>query len=225
MNNPGRQVTKTDADQAVAGVRSSLKAVESLQKVLTCLRGFFAPALGKRSGQKRNSTCAAIAKKYGASALQLVKNALAALSEESQTEHQAVLGQLAALGLDVLAVIRSSLKGRRFEVELQRYSLVRQLIARGLHAAALGQSWFLYDSICQLCSPDIVSHDSDQPPTLTLSPPDSTHLDQCGVSLIVGTVLCLVVCSIEAPVSLAVQQLHRLLVPLLQAVPWIRWVA
>jgi hypothetical protein len=76
---------------------------------------------------------------------------LAKITNEQSPALQTAYIELASLGLEGLSVLRSSLKGRPHEVEVQRYMLIRKLVSLACHQQALQQSCLLYNALCCHC--------------------------------------------------------------------------
>ncbi|GBG61044.1 hypothetical protein CBR_g18638 [Chara braunii] len=75
-------------------------------------------------------------------------------SEESdgdwkkQQSFENTVFDLWAVGIDCFEVVRGGLRGRALEVEIQRYNLIRRLVAWRRHAEGLAQGWLLLRSLC-----------------------------------------------------------------------------
>ncbi len=121
------------AEQALADAR------EYLEPVLTAAR------LQQTASSQR------LAKSQSTFVVNLLRVSLAKITNEQSPALQTAYIELASLGLEGLSVLRSSLKGRPHEVEVQRYMLIRKLVSLACHQQALQQSCLLYNALCCHC--------------------------------------------------------------------------
>lgn len=106
--------------------------------------------------------------------------------------------QVATLALQGLDAVRSVLKGRPFEVEVQHYSLVRKLLALKAYSEAEEQGWSLLHALQKLWPAA-----SRKPKKAASSLPDpaavgDASLARQGAAIVVGTVLNLLISTVEA---------------------------
>ena len=130
-------------------VASSLKA-DAAKQALADVRAYLDPVLKAARLQQENPTASSqrLAKSHSTFVVNLLRVSLAKItSEQLQTAYI----ELASLGLEGLSVLRSSLKGRPHEVEMQRYMLIRKLLSLSCHQQALQQSCLLYNALCCQC--------------------------------------------------------------------------
>lgn len=130
-------------------VASSLKA-DAAKQALADVRAYLDPVLKAARLQQENPTASSqrLAKSHSTFVVNLLRVSLAKItSEQLQTAYI----ELASLGLEGLSVLRSSLKGRPHEVEVQRYMLIRKLLSLSCHQQALQQSCLLYNALCCQC--------------------------------------------------------------------------
>lgn len=130
-------------------VASSLKA-DAAKQALADVRAYLDPVLKAARLQQENPTASSqrLANSHSTFVVNLLRVSLAKItSEQLQTAYI----ELASLGLEGLSVLRSSLKGRPHEVEMQRYMLIRKLVSLSCHQQALQQSCLLYNALCCQC--------------------------------------------------------------------------
>jgi hypothetical protein len=108
-----------------------------------------------KNGEKQQHT---LAKEYVPFLVQFIKIGGAKLASiPSKDDHVAVSRadetfSAMLVAIDGLSHFRSQLTGSAFELELQRYGLVRRLMAWKRYSAALLQCEVLFHSLCQLAS-------------------------------------------------------------------------
>ncbi|KAL3692477.1 hypothetical protein R1sor_006128 [Riccia sorocarpa] len=125
------------------------------------LKTYLAPLLASYGTGKENDAkkeLQKLAKEFAPFLLQFLKLAgvrLASLQSSAGPAPNAVADELLssmAIGLDALSQLRLFLTGGSFEIEIQRYGLVRRLMAWKKFSAALAQCQTLFRSLCQLSS-------------------------------------------------------------------------
>lgn len=222
MGRASRKSSASASTEAIKVLDRSNATLDELKAAHACLTGTFA-AVTDATPRQSGIAAAEQAKTLTVLAVQLVKKALIRLSVvRKDCRSGAILGQLAGLGIDVLDACRDTLKGRFFEVELQRYTLARQLAARGIFQEALQQGWLAYIGACKhWAGQDDFDH-TQQPPVPKLAGPKATNYSKESAAVVVGVIVSLVFCSVELPASQASQQLHRLQAPLNCIPSWLR---
>ena len=223
-----RYATASEAAEALQrlGKASQIKELSSL---LAWLTSFFEPALSLVQSavapvqRPKPASVTKLAQTYGPLSVRLVKAALTALADAQQADQQLLLGQLAGLGIDVLERIRSTLQGRYYEVELQRYTLVRQLASKGHFTLASQQGWLVYHSVCHHWVDRCSNSATDQKSQRKLAAPDTVKDSKSSAPIVVGTVLSLLLCCTNAPASSAANELQQLLPALEGVLPWFRY--
>jgi len=133
-------------------VASSLKA-DAAKQALADVRAYLDPVLKAARLQQENPTASSqrLAKSHSTFVVNLLRVSLAKITSEQSPALQTAYIELASLGLEGLSVLRSSLKGRPHEVEVQRYMLIRKLLSLSCHQQALQQSCLLYNALCCQC--------------------------------------------------------------------------
>ncbi|CAM6096994.1 unnamed protein product [Calypogeia fissa] len=128
-----------------------------LEELNRSLKAYLAPLLGI-SGSGVDDKLRTLAKEYVPFLVQLLKICGAKLasfpSRDDSVANSMAEEIFLAMGiaLDGLSILRSQLTGSFFEMELQRYGLVRRLMAWKRYGAALSQSKVLFRSLCRLTS-------------------------------------------------------------------------
>lgn len=154
-----------------------------------------------RSPHDRSTACSQrTAKSYSACVVHLLRNAMSQLNAEKPQALRAVIVQLASLGLEGLSVLRDSLKGKAYEVEVQRYMLLRKLVALKSHSDAVQQAWLLYMALCCQCwqqkDSAMIQADCNSFSAQPLPVADEASNIEIA-SLVIGTVLNLLLSIIE----------------------------
>ena len=180
---------------------------------------------------------AALARVFAPFLVRLVKLAFGLLADwgtlcgDAELHAAAGLAEAGVAGLDAL---RSALRGRPREIEVQRYTLVRRLAARRLHARAAAQAELLHTAICSRwgCADTAAAGKGRSTPLGTvangsaalrcLPRPGDTEAKE-DVAVVIGTVLNLAACGAEGhPGGCSAAALLRLLPALDQLEPWLR---
>ena len=173
----------------------SLEALRLSQKNIST---FLSPLdeIDATSSQKQyNTALKSATTKFGAFLIEVLKETANGLSNPTDPESLEIYINIISKALDSLHVIRSTLKGRQFEVEIQRYSFLRKLVVIQRHHDALQHakcilqcvttSWALQEKQCQeaLAVPALPAPGNSQPPE--------------AVALVAGTVIHLLVCLVD----------------------------
>lgn len=118
-----------------------------LQAVYTSCSALLQPVVASREhhSEKSGETTAALSRQYAPFLVEYLKASFARLREPGLA---LALVQHVVLGINGLEALRSSLKGRPDELEIQRHSLVCRLVALQLYDAAAEQGWQLLRIIC-----------------------------------------------------------------------------
>lgn len=182
---------------------------------------------------------AALARVFAQFLVRLVKLAFGLLADSATCSGDAGLhaaADLAEAGVAALDALRSALRGRPREIEVQRYTLVRRLAARRLHARAAAQAELLHTAICSRWG----DADAGAAGEARIAPsgsgaggcaalpclpqPSNTETKE-DVAVVIGTVLNLAACGAEGhPGGCSAAALLRLLPALDQLEPWLRHV-
>jgi hypothetical protein len=132
-----------------------------LKELNGSLKAYLAPVLEStapakdKNAEKQQHT---LAKVYVPFLVQLIKICGAKLTSiPLKDDHVGVsradeMFSAMTVAIDGLSHFRSQLTGSAFELELQRYGLVRRLMAWKRYSAALSQCEVLFHSLCQLAS-------------------------------------------------------------------------
>ncbi len=132
---------------------ASMLETNAAEQALADVREYLDPVLKAARLQQRNPTAGSqrLAKSHSTFVVNLLRVSLAKITSEQPPALQGAYIELASLGLEGLSVLRSSLKGRPHEVEVQRYMLIRKLVSLACHQQALQQSCLLYNALCCQC--------------------------------------------------------------------------
>ena len=180
---------------------------------------------------------AALARVFAPFLVRLVKLAFGLLADLGTCFDDAELhaaADLAEAGVAALDALRSALRGRPREIEVQRYTLVRRLAARRLHARAAAQAELLHMAICSRWGDADAGAAGDARSTPSGTAAGGSAALQClpqptdtetkeDVAVVIGTVLNLAACGAEGhPGGCSAAALLRLLPALEQLEPWLR---
>ena len=138
------------ADSSVLELVASItpsSSVSCLKDVTAELRAHLRPVL--QTPPACSSKPSTLARQYGKPLIQLIKQAFGCLSQDTPTQAVSVLSELAAVGLQGLSSLRSALRGRPFENEVQRFSLVKRLSSMQQPAEARRHAVLLLQGISQ----------------------------------------------------------------------------
>lgn len=192
--------------KAAAGPHGLLESVSNLtcetaaQQLITDAEGYLQPYLRPAAGPQRSRSAACTpqtAKSCSSFVIHLLRAAMTQLSDHQPPGLRTATIQLASLGLEALSVLRGSLKGKLYEVEMQRYMLLRKLMSLRSYSNAMHQAWLLYKALCCQCwHPMPARPSSDRNCTQPL-PMADTYSNGEVSSLIVGTVLNLLLSIVE----------------------------
>jgi hypothetical protein len=200
---------------------NSLKALklseESIARFLNPLHDNDGPSSRKHSSTALKS----LTTKFGAFLIEVLKESTQCLSRPCDSESLQIYINIVSKLLDSLHVIRSTLKGRHFEVEIQRYAFLRKLVVLQRHDDALlhakcilqcvSTSWGLSAKPCgvALATPPLPAPGNSQAPE--------------AVALVSGTVIHLLVCLMEPSCRDVASSDLMQLAPLLESLaPWLR---
>lgn len=114
------------------------------------LQEFLEPLLSFEAGQAcrdERESLAAFSSRYGPLLIEILKHSNAKLSRPLDSENARGYYSITSVALDGLHAIRSSLQGRPFEVEVQRYALLRKLFALGFFEEAMKQAEIIISSM------------------------------------------------------------------------------
>jgi hypothetical protein len=150
---------------------------------------------------------------------ELTRHALVRLEPLSSDAEQAdVLCSIVALALDQLGSAKPSAKpAKGLETEKLQYNFVRTLVAKQRYEAAVRLGWKLFKA---LCATSKASSCGDTAVPRLLPPP--AHPTKEAINLVVGAVLNLLMCTVEAKTGRGLEgELQLLLQPLADVDPWI----
>ena len=200
MTRLGRQDAAAGPPRLLEDV-ASLTCEASAQQIITDAKNYLEPFLKAAGPQHgRSSACTQrTAKSCSSFVIHLLRAAMAQVTDEQTPGLKKATIQLACLSLEALSVLRVSLKGKPYEVELQRYMLLRKLIYLRSYSNAMHQAWLLYMALCCQCwQPTSALPPSD---CNGASPQPLPMADTCSnteiASLVVGTVLNLLLTIVE----------------------------
>lgn len=182
--------------ESIASITDECGAKQVAAKV----REYLGPVLkADRSEQERLTVCSQqIAKSHSSFVVNLLRISMARVSSEHPPALLTAYVELASLGLEGLSVLRTFLKGRPHEVEVQRYMLLRKLVSLAWYHQALHQAWLLYNALCCQCwqtkAASLTTHSVSGQTTPLLSP--NTSNTEIG-SLVAGTVLNIILSIVE----------------------------
>lgn len=181
---------------------ASILEANAARQALDDVREYLDPVLRAARLQQKNPTASSqrLAKSHSTFVVNLLRVSLAKIASEQAPALQTAYIELASLGLEGLSVLRSSLKGRPHEVEVQRYMLIRKLVSLACHQQALQQSCLLYSALCCQCwhtgrTAAIVMTHSITYRTQPLPRPDDSNSEICN--LVVGSVLNMLLSVVE----------------------------
>ena len=138
------------ADASVLDVVTSITpntSLSCLEDVTAQLTVYFTPLL--RAPAPTPSKPSSLARQFGKPSVQLLKQVFGCLSNKTPATVVPVLSSLAAIGLQSLSCLRSALRGRLFENEAQRFSLVKRLSSMQQPAETRRHALLLLHSISQ----------------------------------------------------------------------------
>ena len=176
---------------------SNLTCEAAAQQIIIDAKGYLEPYLEpllKAAGPQRGRSAACTqrtAKSCSSFVIHLLRAAMIQVTNEQPPGLKEAAIQLASLGLEALSVLRETLKGKPYEVEMQRYMLLRKLMSLMSYRNAMHQAWLLYMALCCQCWQPM----SAQPPSdcngASIQP--LPMADTCSntevASLVIGAVL------------------------------------
>ena len=178
---------------------SEAAARQCLSDAKRYLEPVFKAARGKQNGLAAKDATAW--RPYSAFVVSLSRISSSQITADQPPLLMSAVMQLASLGLTSLSLLRNNLKGKLYEVEVQRYMLVRKLVCLHNYSDAAQQAWLLYTALC--CKPwqpasntAPIDAESMQHSAQRLPEPDTSSHAEVS-SLIVGTVLNLLLSVIE----------------------------
>ncbi len=181
---------------------ASILEANAAKQALADVREYLDPVLRAARLQQRSPTASSqrLAKSHSTFVVNLLRVSLAKITSEQSPALQTAYIELASLGLEGLSMLRSSLKGRPHEVEVQRYMLIRKLVSLACHQQALQQSCLLYNALCCQCwqtgrTAAIVMMHSVTYRTQPLPRPDDSNNEISN--LVVGSVLNMLLSIVE----------------------------
>lgn len=168
------------------------------QQIFTDARSYLEPLL-KPAGGCSTACTQRTAKTYSSFVIHLLRAAMAQVTEHQPSRLTNTIVQLASLSLEALSILRESLKGKPYEVEMQRYVLVRKLVSLRSYRNAMHQAWVLYMALCCQCWQPMSAlppSDCNAVPARPLPVADTCRSKEIA-SLVVGTVLNLLLSVVE----------------------------
>ena len=217
---PKQQSEDLDFQALVSRITPS-SPVSSLRSVTERVQAHLAPVL--TAGDISSSDQSLLARTYAKSLVLLIRLVFGSLNQSTLPAAVAPLSELAATGLQGLSKLRGVLRGRLYETEVQRYTLVKRLNGMQQHAEASRQAVLTLQSI------------SDHWPSKSHSPvpanskelPALSHLDTKTASpeqavIVLGTVLQLYTCVVADPAIRASIQVAALVKTTWAALCWLR---
>lgn len=168
------------------------------QQIVTDARSYLEPLLNSAGGCSTPCT-QRTAKTYSSFVIQLLRAAMAQVTEHQPSCITNTIVQLASLSLEALSILRESLKGKPYEVEMQRYMLVRKLVSLKSYRNAMHQAWVLYMALCCQCWQPMSAlppSDCNAVPARPLPVADTCRSKEVA-SLVVGTILNLLLSVVE----------------------------
>ena len=160
----------------------------TLRTVYNKVERYLQPIVARSDRGQASSTAG---RPYSLFLVQLLKESLARLTNDVLPAVRERLLQLATLGLEGMAAIRTALKGRPHEVEVLRYTLVRRLVLLACFSKAFEQSWLIYCALCHQCwqaSTEMLTCNMDPAKLQSIPFPDRSE-DTEVATLVAGTVL------------------------------------
>ena len=176
---------------------SNLTCVTAAQQIITDTKDYLEPYLApflKAAGPQHGRSAACTqrtAKSCSSFVIHLLRAAMTQVTDERPPGLREAAIQLASLGLEALSVLRGTLKGKPYEVEMQRYMLLRKLMSLRSYSSAMHQAWLLYTALCCQCWQPMPA----QPPSdckgasIQPLPMSDTCSNTEVASLVIGTVL------------------------------------
>lgn len=175
----------------------NLTCETAAQQTITDAKAYLEPYLQpfpKAAGPQpcRSAACTQrTGKSCSSFVIHLLRAAMTQITAEQPPGLKEAAIQLASLGLEALSVLRGTLKGKPYEVEMQRYMLLRKLICLRSYSNAMRQAWLLYMALCCQCWQPM--------PAQPLSDCNGAYMQQLPMadtcsntevaSLVIGTVL------------------------------------
>lgn len=195
----GRQKAAAGPHRLLEGA-INLTCETAAQQVITDAEGYLQPYLRSAAGpqRSRSAVCTSqMAKSCSSFVIHLLRAAMTQLSDNQPPGLRTATVQLASLGLEALSVLRGNLKGKLYEVEMQRYMLLRKLVTLRSFSNAMHQAWLLYTALCCQCWQPMPALSSSDPKLTQPLPMADTCSNSEIASLIVGTVLNLLLSAVE----------------------------
>ena len=176
---------------------SNLTCVAAAQQLIIDAKAYLEPYLEpclKAAGPQLGCSAACTlrtAKSCSTFVIHLLRAAMTQVTDEKSPGLREAVIQLASLGLEALSVLRGTLKGKPYEVEMRRYMLLRNLMSLKSYSNAMRQAWLLYMALCCQCWQPMAAQppsDCNGASTQPLPMADTCSNSEVA-SLVIGTVL------------------------------------
>ncbi len=150
MTRQKRQQTEGVSSKVLLDNMASIADESAAKRSIVSVREYLEPVLTAARSQQENLTACSqrLAKSYSSFVVHLLRASMVEVNSDQTPALRAAYVELASLGLEGLSVLRGSLKGRPYEVEVQRYMLLRKLVSLACYPQAVQQAWLLYTALC-----------------------------------------------------------------------------
>ena len=219
--------------KAAAGPHGLLESALNLtnetaaQQVITDAEGYLQPYLRLAAGPQRSRSAACTqqtVKSCSSFVIHLLRAAMTQLTDKQPPGLRQAIIQLASLGLEALSVLRGSLKGKLYEVEMQRYMLLRKLMSLRSYSNAMHQAWLLYKALCCQCWQLMPARPSSDRNCTQPMPMADTCSNSEIASLVVGTVLNLLLSVVEqGSLGSEINKVTTIVADHEAIMSWLRW--
>lgn len=133
--------------KAILDAVVNAKSLTDLTAAKTDLETHLAPLLKIRDGKESNDSVTSLSSRYGGLLIELLKYTDLSLSRPLEPEPLRIHSDLTDTALSCLHIIRSALKGRFFEVEVQRYAFLRRLFAQRCYHESAKEAEIIFESM------------------------------------------------------------------------------
>lgn len=207
--------------QAAKDFVDAVRSEDKLQPLVSTVSKLLQDVQGLQCNKENSSLNAKDLQALGSSFLLLAKHALAGLQEADISErHLTALVSVTKDSLDAQNLLQLQQSGNGMEVEVQRYSFVRRLVAIRHHQEALLQGELVLSALCRQSK--VPGRKQAQKHKAKLQKPEQEPPKDL-ILLVVGTVLNLLVSTVEHFTKQALlDELTGLLENLATVAHWLR---
>jgi hypothetical protein len=190
-----KQGVSKEAKAILEAVIDSTSIVE-LTAAQSQLETFLAPLVEVKDALLSKDSVTSLSSRYGGVLIELLKHTNLSLSRPLESNSLRAYSALTRIALNCLHIIRPALKGRFFEVEVQRYAFLRTLFAHRCYDESIQEAELIFKSI--LTSWDLPPHPTIKAgESLSTLPLPAKGQNSESVALTVGVGIHLVLCLLE----------------------------